>query len=388
MPKLNRRTVLRLAGLGGAWAGAGMPQAAWAAAQNAQAGRTAADTVVHLTGDGLGLGPAQYAHVLAGLADRGIAEDSYILGGVVEELESRMATLLGKERAVFMPTGTLANNLAIRTLAGGSGRAVVQADSHIYLDSGDCVQTLSNVTLMPLGEGRATFTAEELERLLAKNGTGRVATPIRVVSIESPVRRMRGQIFDPAELSKVIAVARKSDVRLHLDGARLFLEAAYARKNVSEYAKPFDTVYISLYKYFNASFGAILAGPRNLLDELFHARRMFGGGLSQAWTSAAVALHYLDGFETRFRQAVEVSENLARRLGAHQGFTVAREPNGTNLMRVAVRGADPAAFRQKVAARGVQLGVPGAGGVFLVATNETMNRKGADEIADAFVSAL
>jgi threonine aldolase len=157
---------------------------------------------------------------------------------------------------------------------------------------------------------------------------------------------------------------------------------------VSEYAKPFDTVYVSLYKYFNASFGAILAGPRNLLDGLFHARRMFGGGLSQAWTSAAVALHYLDGFETRFRQAVEVSENLAKRLGAHTGFTVTREPNGTNLMRVAVRGADPAAFRQKVAARGVQLGAPGAGGVFLVATNETMNRKSADEIADAFVAAL
>ena len=388
MPKLNRRTVLHLAGLGGAWAGTGMPPGAWAAAQGLPASRTAAETVVHLTGDGLGLSTAQYAHVLAGLADRGIAEDSYILGGVVEELESRMAALLGKERAVFMPTGTLANNLAIRTLAGGAGRAVVQADSHIYLDSGDCVQTLSDITLMPLGEGRATFTAEELERLLAKNGTGRVATPIRVVSIESPVRRMRGQIFDPAELNQVVAVARKADVRLHLDGARLFLEAAYARRPVSEYAKPFDTVYVSLYKYFNASFGAILAGPRNLLDGLFNARRMFGGGLSQAWTSAAVALHYLDGFETRFRQAVEVSESLARLLGSHAGFTVTREPNGTNLMRVAVRGADPAAFRRKVAARGVELGAPGANGVFLVATNETMNRKSAEEIADAFVAAL
>ncbi len=240
--------MLHLGGLGGAWAGAGMPSVAWAAAQTALASRNPADSPVRLTGDGLGLTPAQYAQVLAGLAERGIAADDYILGGVVEELESRMAALLGKERAVFMPTGTLANNLAIRTLAGGSGRAVVQADSHIYLDSGDCVQTLSNVTLMPLGEGRATFKAEELERLLEKNNTGRVATPIRVVSIESPVRRMRGQIFDPAELGKVIAAARKAGVRLHLDGARLFLEAAYARKNVADYAKPFDTVYVSLYK--------------------------------------------------------------------------------------------------------------------------------------------
>ena len=388
MPKLNRRAMLHLGGLGGAWAGAGMPSVAWAAAQTALASRNPADSPVRLTGDGLGLTPAQYAQVLAGLAERGIAADDYILGGVVEELESRMAALLGKERAVFMPTGTLANNLAIRTLAGGSGRAVVQADSHIYLDSGDCVQTLSDVTLMPLGEGRATFKAEELERLLEKNNTGRVATPIRVVSIESPVRRMRGQIFDPAELGKVIAVARKAGVRLHLDGARLFLEAAYARKSVAEYAKPFDTVYVSLYKYFNASFGAILAGPRDLLDGLFHARRMFGGGLSQAWTSAAVALHYLDGFEARYRQAIDVSESLAKRLAAHSRFTVTREPSGTNLMRVAVQTPDAAAFRQKLAARGIQLGAPGAGGVFLVATNETMNRMAAEQLATAFVESL
>jgi threonine aldolase len=189
-------------------------------------------------------------------------------------------------------------------------------------------------------------------------------------------------------LGKVIAVARKAGVRLHLDGARLFLEAAYARKNVAEYAKPFDTVYVSLYKYFNASFGAILAGPRDLLDGLFHVRRMFGGGLSSAWTSAAVALHYLEGFDERYRKSIEASENLVRRLSADQRFTVTREPSGTNLMRVAVKTSDPQAFRQKLVARGVLLGAPGAGGVFLVATNETMSRKSADEIGEAFVSAL
>jgi threonine aldolase len=392
MAKLHRRTVLRVGGLGGALAGAGMPSAAWAAGQSAAARDTAdtlsADNVVRLTGDGLGLTAPQYARVLAGLAERGIAEDDYILGGVVAELEGRMAKLLGKERAVFMPTGTLANNLAIRTLAGNSRKAVVQADSHIYLDSGDCVQTLSQVTLMPLGEGRATFTADELTRLIARNNSGRVSTPIGVVSIESPVRRMRGQIFDPAELAKIVAVARSAGIALHLDGARLFLEAAYARRDVAEYCKPFDTVYVSLYKYFNASFGAILAGPRRLLDEIYHVRRMFGGGLSHAWTSAAVALHYLDGFDERYRRAVGVSEDLARRLGADTRFTVTRESNGTNLMRVAVRTSDPQTYRQRLASRGIQLGAPGANGVFLVATNETINRKGADELVDSFIGAL
>lgn len=394
MSTFDRRRLLRLGTLGGAVGGAlaGLPDG-WPSLQAAQ--RTASrgndpaeDRTVRLTGDGLGLTPAQYAHVLTGLADRGIASDSYILGGVVEELEARLAKLLGKERAIFMPTGTLANNLAVRALAGGTGRAAVQAESHIYLDSGDCVQTLSHVTLMPLAEGRATFTAADLQRLLDETRTGRVATPVRVVSVESPVRRMRGQVFDPAERDAVIGLARRNGIRLHLDGARLFLEAAYARKSVAQFAAPFDTVYVSLYKYFNASFGAVLAGPRNLLDEMYHVRRMFGGGLSEAWTSAAVALHYLDGFEERYRRAVDASEDLARRLGANPRFSVAREPAGTNLMRVTAQTPDAQAFGQRLAARGVLLGAPGAAGAFLVATNETLNRMPAAQLADAFTQAL
>ena len=76
--------------------------------------------------------------------------DSYSLGGVVEQLEEAFARALQKERAIFMPTGTLANHMAVRALAAGSSRVLVQEDSHFYQDEGDCAQTLSNLTLMPL----------------------------------------------------------------------------------------------------------------------------------------------------------------------------------------------------------------------------------------------
>src|SRR6185436_20798066 len=109
------------------------------------------DRRVRLTGDGLGLTPAQYASLLARLLnEKPIVQDSYSLGGIVEELETEFARLLGKERAIFMPTGTLANHMAVRALANGPSRVVVQEDSHFYLDEGDCAQTLSNLTLMPL----------------------------------------------------------------------------------------------------------------------------------------------------------------------------------------------------------------------------------------------
>ena len=133
------------------------------------------DRTVRLSGDGLGLSPAQYAAVLTRILDeRGVAPDSYTLGGVVEELEQQFARALGKERAIFMPTGTLANHMAVRALANGSSRVIVQEESHLYQDEGDCAQTLSNLVLMPLGAGRASFTAADVQRLIDQTKSARV----------------------------------------------------------------------------------------------------------------------------------------------------------------------------------------------------------------------
>ncbi len=289
---------------------------------------------------------------------------------------------------MFMPTGTLANHLAVRALAGGPCRAIAQAESHLYQDTGDCVQTLSNITLIPLAPGRASFTADEVQQLLDQTRTGRVASRVSVISLETPVRRKHGAIFDPAEMKKVIALARREGIRLHLDGARLFLEAAYAGKEVAEYTQPFDTVYVSLYKYFNAASGAILAGPRELLDGMYHVRRMFGGGLCHAWPFAAVALHYLSGFLDRFSRAVRSSDEFIRALSEHEAFTIERIPSGTNLFHLRVNRTDAAAFRKKLVALGVVLPPPSPDGRFLIGVNETLNRTTAANLADAFRRAI
>jgi len=259
------------------------------------------DHVVHFRSDGLGLSPAEYAELLVQLAaDRGIAADEFSREGVVAELEDRIAALLGKEMAVFLPSGTLANHLALRLLAERGRRVLVQRESHIYNDSGDCAQALSGLTLIPLAAERATFSLTEVEAETARAEDGRVSTPVGVISIESPVRRVQGEVFDFAEMQRIVAFARDHQIGLHLDGARLFLASAYTGIAPDTYAALFDTVYVSLYKYFNAAAGAVLAGPKHLIDNLYHQRRMFGGSLRQAWPYAAVALHYLDGFSERF----------------------------------------------------------------------------------------
>ena len=261
------------------------------------------DRTVHFRSDGLALSPAEYARLLVQLAEeRGIAADEFSREGVIVELEQRMAALLGKEMALFLPSGTLANHLALRLLATRGRRVLVQRESHIYNDTGDCAQELSGLTLIPLAPQRATFTLAEVEAEIARLPEARVSTPIGVISIESPVRRLQGEVFDFAEMQRIAAFARERRIGLHLDGARIFLASAYTGITPASYAALFDTVYVSLYKYFNAAAGAVLAGPQELIDNLYHQRRMFGGSLRQAWPYAAVALHYLDGFGERFEQ--------------------------------------------------------------------------------------
>jgi len=390
MIKWNRRRFIGLGGAAGVL-GAVSPGLSFGYPRHAveDPSQSIEDKVIHLSGDGLGLTTRQYSRLLGRIAEeKGIVPDSYILDGVVDELEKEFARVLGKERAVFMPTGTLANNLAVRALAGGSSRAIVQAESHLYQDTGDCVQTLSNITLMPLAPGRASFTADEVQQLLDQNRTGRVASRVSVISIESPVRRKQGAIFDPTELKKIVDLARREGIRLHLDGARLFLEAAYAGKDVAEYARPFDTVYVSLYKYFNAASGAILAGPRNLLDGMYHTRRMFGGALSHAWPFAAVALHYLPGFSERFTRAIRNSDEFISVLGAHDAFKIDRVPSGTNLFYLRAHKTDTIAFQKRLASLGIILPAVSSDGRFLIGVNETLNRATAATIADTFRRAL
>ena len=347
-------------------------------------------STVRMVGDGVSLSPAESAALWTHLAreDR-IVRDSYSNGGTVEELEGQFARLLGKERAVFMPTGTLANHLAVRSLTRGSGRAIVQAESHLFNDSGDCVQTLSGITLIPLAPGRATFTADDVTAVLDRTGSGRVATPVSVISLETPVRRRFGETFDEAEMERIASLARREGIRLHLDGARIFLQSAYSGRSVAEYADPFDTVYVSLYKYFNAASGAILAGPRALLDEMYHPRRMFGAGLPGAWPFASVARHYVPGFVDRFGQAVAVSEEVVERLSGHEAFAVERISSGTNLFWLQPSHPDLTAFRRQVRERGVELGAPRSDGRgFLVGVNETWNRKTSSDLVDVFLWAV
>lgn len=342
------------------------------------------DSHIYTMLDGIPLSAEQYTAILSKLH---VAKDSYSQRGVVEELEKRVAADLGKEHAVWMPTGTLANHLAVRLLAGEKRRVLVQAESHLWNDCGDCVQTLSGINMIGLAPGKATFRLEEVESLAARGAGSRVAVPIGAIQIETPVRRKDGERFDFDEMRRISAWARERRIGMHLDGARLYLEAGHTGVPVKEYASLFDTVYVSTYKYFNAASGAILAGPKALLENAFHIRRMFGGGLQQVWPFAAVALHHVEGFAERYRKAVDTSESVLATLAKDGGFDISRVERGTNIFRLRPNGVNAPVYQQRLQLAGITAAEP-HNQWFTLRVNETWNRATPSEIVARFRKAL
>ena len=286
-----------------------------------------------------------------------------------------------------MPTGTLANHMAVRALAGGPSRVIVQEESHFYQDEGDCAQTLSNLTLMPLATGRATFTADEVQHVLDQTKSARVVSRVSVIALETPVRRKQGEHFDPAEVKKIVALARREGIRLHLDGARLFLQAAYTgeqRRRLRAAVRHRVRVALQvLQRRFRRDSRRPARSDRRDVSRAADVRRRPQQRLAVRAGGAPLSC--------RVRRSIQSGGSRIRGLdwpacvnttrSRSSAFRRARICSGSS-----VRSTDPVAFQKRLAAKGVMLSAPQRG-AFLVGVNETLNRTTAAELADAFVRA-
>jgi len=338
--------------------------------------------------DGLQLTPKEYAALLMKLADEGkIKPDFYSNGGVVEELEHKFAQLLGKESAVFMPTGTLANHLAIRQLSGNNRRVIVQEQSHIYNDTGDCSQILSGLNLIPLGENAVEFSVNDVEKVFNKTKSGRVEAGIGAIAIETPVRRQQDRMISYDNLKAICNYANSNGIKTHLDGARLFVQSVHTNIDPSQYGKIFDTVFTSMWKCFNASSGAILAGSNVFTEKLFHQRRMFGGGLPASWAFAAVALHYADGFLGEYKMAWANAEKFFAEIQKNEKFKIVKFENGSHIVKLTIANTNLIKFKESLKKKGIELSAPNETG-FGLKINPSINRDTPQNLAGYFLDSL
>jgi len=336
----------------------------------ADTAQMATDPVVSLVDDAQLLSPAQMAQALADLTrDGSIKADYYGNGGAVAAFEAKIARQLGKQRAVMFATGTLANLMAIRCLAGPApARILVHRDSHFFNDSGDNLAAVGGYTMVPLaGDGAddgagfgAGFGADAVAAEIARAADARVASRIGAIAIESPSRRLAGRRFGVDNIRAISELARANRIPMLLDGARMLIECAFSGQTPAQMAAPFDLVYVSLYKYLDAPFGCVLAGRSAMLDQLYHDRRRHGGGLYRMWPAAVLADAALDRQAALWPRIIAHGDAVLDRLDRSPQISVERFSDGTNAVRLEIDGAppDPDRMRAKAADLGLRLPAP------------------------------
>lgn len=300
--------------------------------------------------------------------------DRYGSGGAVEELEKKMAALTGKEKAIFMPSGTMANQLAIATLSGDNTKIFLQDMSHVYRDEADAAESVHHKRLMPLAFNKTFFTAEELKNAIDElPGKEVFSSGIGCVSIENPVRRMDERYVPVEEIKKINAYCKNANIKMHMDGARIFMAASWSGTSVKEYASYFDTVYISLYKYLGANAGAVLCGDKDIIDKMPHLIKIHGGSMYSNFTNAAMALHRLDGFEERLQEAIKRSKEIFTGLNKIKGVKVTALENGSNMQRLQIpANTNIQALREELAKAFIRIPRPNEKGEALISVNETL----------------
>jgi threonine aldolase len=277
----------------------------------------------------------------AAMARAPVGDDQYGEDPSVNELQARFAGLLGKEAALFMASGTMANQVALKTLTTPGDDVVVGEEAHIVWHESGAASANSGVQFSVVGHG-GIFTAAELENAFKPRGHI-VFPPTTLVSIENTHNRGGGVVFPQADAVAICTKARELKLLSYLDGARLFNAATASGLSPAELAAPFDMVSVALSKGLGCPIGSVLAGTREQIVRAIRFRRMFGGALRQAGIIAAAGLYALDHNLHRLSEDHVNSRTLAERLARLSGIEMDLATVQTNIIIFRTTPPAPAA---------------------------------------------
>lgn len=274
----------------------------------------------------LGDGLIRPVDLLEAIPDDVIA-DVYGDGGAVTDLEVRVADLLGKEAAVFLPSGTMAQAATLRVHADARGSRTVlwHPTCHLATHEGEAYSRLHGLA------GRAVGQAH---RLLEVDDLRTVAEPIAAVLWELPQRDLGGRLPAWDDLVEQIDRAREHGAAAHLDGARVWEASAGYGRSLDEIVGLFDTCYVSFYKGLGAMPGCCVAGPRSIVDQVREWRRRLGGTLFAMWPAAASALAALDERLAEMPARLVQARAIAAALANVDGVRVLPDPPQTPMMHL------------------------------------------------------
>jgi threonine aldolase len=290
-----------------------------------------------------------------------VGDDVYGEDPSVNELEYEVARLLGKDSALFVPSGTMGNQLAIALHTRPGDAVITEAGAHTYCFEVGAAAAISQVQfdLVPRGE---RLSDQAIDKVFRPDGTYNVATTL--LAVENTHNQGCGRVLRVDEMQRIALKARSLNMATHCDGARLWNAAAALRVKERELIAGFDTVSVCFSKGLGAPVGSALCGPKPLILKARKLRKRWGGGMRQAGFLAAGALHGLRHHRERLaddhRRARELAEALTK--AAVPGISEVEYPErGTNLVFFRIAGTDENLHIKALAERGVLIGAMAGG---------------------------
>lgn len=272
------------------------------------------------------------AMVEAELGDDVFGEDP-----TVNRLQETVAALLGKEAALYVPSGTMGNQICIKVHTQPGDEVIAEQGAHVFNYETGGAAFLSNVQVHTIEGKYGQMTVDQIRRA--------VRPPLyymprsRLICLENTHNRAGGTIYPLTAMQEISAFARAMGIRLHLDGARLWNACAATGIAPHEYAACVDSVSVCLSKGLGAPVGSVLAGGKSFVDEARHIRKIFGGGMRQAGILAAAGLYALEHHRERLREDHEKAQYLAKELSTVKGMDIDLASVQTNIIIISVEHA-------------------------------------------------
>lgn len=275
-----------------------------------------------------------------------VGDDVYGEDPTVNKLQEMVASLLGKEAALFVPSGTMGNQLCIKSHTNPWDEVICDKDAHIYNYESGSIAGLSHVQVMPVNGKNGIFTAEQVEEVIRPEAYYLPKT--KLVCVENTHNRGGGSIFPIDEIKRIKEVVDKYNLKFHLDGARLWNASVATGIPLSEYAKYFDSVSVCLSKGLGAPVGSVIAGSKEFIKTAHRYRKAWGGGMRQAGILASAGIFAIENNFKRLADDHRRAKYFANEISKISRIKINPENVQTNIILFEVEGLTALEVCQKV----------------------------------------
>ena len=274
----------------------------------------------------------------------------------VIELQVKAATILGKETALYVPSGTMSNIVATRTHTSPGDEIVTEAHSHVYRYEGGAFAALSGCSIALVHAKNGLMTHEAVSSSIRKAEGSLSHYPNgSLVCVENTSQGGGGTVYSQKTLDAICKAAKEKDCKLHMDGARLFNAAVASGTNPARIVRDFDTVSICLSKGLGAPVGSVLVGSKADLAEAHRWRKMFGGGMRQAGVIASAGIYALENNIERLSEDHKRAKKFAEALDTMSHFSVNVENVQSNIVFIGVEKGSTKRIMEKLSKHGVDV---------------------------------